>query len=73
MMQDTLRVALDLLLEYINTHSRPDRNGVIVQMVILDEHSAVEIAKVVGCSAAVVGYVVREAQRYVRENMQQDF
>jgi hypothetical protein len=38
-------------------------------MVLLESRSLEEAAKAVGCSAPVAGYVVRSAQRYVRERL----
>ena len=57
------------VLEYANTHANTTRNLLIVRMVILEGHTHVEAAKAVGCEAPVVGYVVRQAQRYAREKM----
>jgi RNA polymerase sigma factor (sigma-70 family) len=65
--RDELGKALIALQEYVSTHSKPRRNGQILNMVIFEARSFEEVAKVVGCSAAVVGYVVRSAQRYARE------
>jgi RNA polymerase sigma factor (sigma-70 family) len=59
--------ALVALQEYVSTHGKPRRNGQILNMVIFEARSLEEVAKAVGCSAAVVGYVVRSAQRYARE------
>jgi RNA polymerase sigma factor (sigma-70 family) len=66
---DDLRNALTALIEYTNIHSNPIRDRLILRMVIFEGHSHVETAKTVGCNAPVVGYVVREAQRYTREKM----
>jgi len=66
---DELRNALAALLEYANTHSNPIRDRLIIRMVIFERHTHEETAKAAGCNAPVVGYVVREAQRYVREKM----
>jgi len=67
---DELNNALAALQEYVSSHAKPARNGRILDMAILEGRSLEEVAKVVGCSAPVVGYVVRSAQRYVRERMQ---
>ena len=66
---DELRNALAALLEYTNAHSNPIRNRLIIRMVILEGRTREETAKAAGCNAPVVGYVVREAQRYAREKM----
>jgi len=70
MVNEELRNAIVALLEYANSHSNPTRDQLIISMVIFDGHSYAEAAKAAGCSAPVVGYVVREAQRYAREKME---
>jgi RNA polymerase sigma factor (sigma-70 family) len=67
--RDELHKALAALLEYVSIHSNPTRNRKILNMVLFDGHSLEEAAKAVGCSAPVAGYVVRSAQRYVREKL----
>lgn len=66
---DELRNASVALLEYANAHSNPIRDRLIIRMVIFEGHTHAETAEAVGCNAPVVGYVIREAQRYVREKM----
>ena len=66
---DDLRKALSALQEYVSTHANPIRNGRILDMVLFEGHSLEEAAKAVGCSAPVASYVVRSAQRYVREKL----
>lgn len=58
------------LLEYANTHSNPIRDRLILRMVLFEGQTHAEAAKAAGCHAPVVGYVVREAQRYAREKME---
>ncbi len=55
--------------EYADTHANPFRNRLIIRMVIYEGCTHVEAAIEAGCSPAVVGYVIREAQRYGREKM----
>jgi RNA polymerase sigma factor (sigma-70 family) len=69
-LHDELHKALAALLEYVSTHSNPVRNKKILNMVLFENCSLEETAQVVGCSAPVVGYVVRSAQRYVREKLE---
>jgi hypothetical protein len=38
-------------------------------MVLFENRSIEDVAQMVGCSAPVAGYVVRSAQRYVREKL----
>lgn len=64
---DDLKEALKGLQAYVSTHANPQRNEHILEMVLLEEQSLEKAAKDVGCSAPVVGYVVRSAQRHVRE------
>jgi RNA polymerase sigma factor (sigma-70 family) len=67
--RDELDKALTALKEYVSIHANPRRNGRIVYMVLIEDRSLEETAKTVGCSAPVAGYVVRSAQRYVREKL----
>lgn len=66
---DEIRNGVTTLLEYTNAHSNPIRDRLIIRMVIFEGHTQAETATAAGCSAAVVGYVVREAQRYARKKM----
>ena len=68
-LHDELDKALAALREYVSIHANPRRNGRILEMVLFEERSLEEAAKAVGCSAPVVGYVVRSAQRYAREKL----
>jgi RNA polymerase sigma factor (sigma-70 family) len=67
--RDELGNALTALQEYVAAHANRTRNGRILDMVLLEGHSLEEAARAVGCSAALAGYVVRSAQRYVREKL----
>lgn len=64
---DEIHNGVRALLEYALTHSNSTRNHLIIQMVIFEGHTQIEAARKVGCDVGVVGYVVREAQRYARE------
>ena len=68
--RDELDKALTALQEYVSIHANPIRNGRILYMVLFEDRSLEEVAKTVGCSAPVVGYVVRSAQRYVRGRLE---
>src|SRR6266568_3129221 len=67
--RDELSKALTALQEYVSTHANPVRNGRILDMVLLEGRSLEAAAKAVGCSAPMVGYVVRSAQHYVRDRL----
>jgi RNA polymerase sigma factor (sigma-70 family) len=67
--RDELDKALLALQQYVYIHANSRRNGRILYMVLFEDRSLEETAKAVGCSAPVVGYVVRSAQRYVRERL----
>jgi RNA polymerase sigma factor (sigma-70 family) len=67
--RDELHKAFAALLEYVSLHSNPTRNRKILHMVLFENRSLEETAQAAGCSAPVVGYVVRSAQRYVREKL----
>ncbi len=66
---EELNLALTALQEYVSMHANPIRNSRILYMVLFESRSLEEVAQAVGCSAPVVGYVVRSAQRYVREKV----
>jgi RNA polymerase sigma factor (sigma-70 family) len=57
----------EALQEYVSTHANPTRNSRILNMVLFENRTLEETARAVGCSAPVVGYIVRSARRYVRE------
>lgn len=63
---EMVREAWQALLEHVATRDHPERDQRIVKMVIYENYSREEAAKVVGCTVAVVGYVLRTAQEYVR-------
>ena len=67
--RDELHKALAALLEYVSLHSNPTRNRKILNMVLFENRSLEETARAVGCSVPVAGYIVRSAQRYVREKL----
>ena len=69
LLNEELHNAIAALWEYAGMHSNPTRDRLIIRMVIIEGYNHVETAKVAGCNAPVVGHVVREAQRYVREKM----
>lgn len=66
---DKIRIGIEALLEYTNTHSNSVRNRHIIRMVLFEEKTYEEAAIAAGCKPPVVGYVVREAQRHAREKM----
>ena len=67
--RDELREAFAALLEYVSLHSNEERNRTILRMVLFESRSLEETARAIGCSAPVVGYIVRSAQRFVREKL----
>ncbi len=69
MTNENVRNALAALFDYTTLHSHPIRDQLIIWMVLFEGHTYEETAKAAGCKAPVVGYVVREAQRYAREKM----
>lgn len=70
--RDELREAFAALLEYVSKHSNQERNRAILLMVLFENRSLEETARAVGCTAPVVGYIVRCAQRYVREKVRHE-
>lgn len=69
MIKDEINGGMSALFEYADTHSHPTRDRLIIRMVIIERHTHIEAALAAGCNAPVVGYVIREAQRYAREKM----
>jgi RNA polymerase sigma-70 factor (ECF subfamily) len=67
--RETLEKVTEALDEYIFTHSKPERNRKILSMVLFEGRSQIEVAQKLGCSAAVVSYIVRSVLRYIRENV----
>jgi len=65
--QEESQMVRDLLREYVNIHANTERNGKILEMFFVEERSYEDIARIVRCSAPVVGYVVRTAKAYVRK------
>jgi RNA polymerase sigma factor (sigma-70 family) len=66
---DEIRKGIAALQEYVNTHSNKRRNRRIIWMVIFEGKTYEEAAQAVGCHPPVVGYVIREAQRYARDQL----
>jgi len=64
-----LAEAIAALQEYISKHPNPERNERILNMVLFESSSLEQAAQAVGCSAPVASYIVRSAQRYVRERL----
>ena len=69
LIKEQLFNAFKSLNEYLDTHNNSERNLRILELFLFKCSSLEEIAHVVGCSAPVVGYVVRSAQRYVRDKL----
>ena len=67
--REKIRKGWQAVLEYVRTHPKPERNLLIVQMIIRDGHTYVETAKKAGCSEGVVNYIVHEAQRYAHKKL----
>ena len=56
--------------EYLSIHSNSVRNEQILDLVLFNDCSLGRAAKSVGCSTAVAGYVVREAQKFIRKKLE---
>ena len=67
--RDELYKALAAIQEYISTHANSARNAQILDMVLLEGRPLEEAARAAGVSAPVAGYVVRSAQRHVRQRL----
>jgi RNA polymerase sigma factor (sigma-70 family) len=66
-LHEELDKATVFLRAYLSTHANQERNTRILDMVLNEGRSLEDVAKTLGCSAPVAGYIVRSAQRYVRE------
>ena len=64
---EKIRMGIAALQEYANTTSNPTRNRHIIQLVLFEGKTYEEAAITIGCNSPVVGYIVREAQRYTRD------
>ena len=55
--------------EYVEKHANKDRNREILRLVMFEDQSNELTAIRLGVSAPVVGYIVRSAQRFIREKL----
>lgn len=55
--------------EYTSRHSKSRRNQRIISLVMIRSYTCVDAAQIAGCSPAVAGYVVREAQCFARKTI----
>jgi RNA polymerase sigma factor (sigma-70 family) len=69
--REALEEAIKALQDYVSTHANEERNRRILDMILVEGSSLEEAGKMVGCSAPVAGYIVRSAQRYVRERFRE--
>ncbi|SRR5579871_3492309 len=53
--------------EYIKQHKHQARNKRILFLVMIEEHSCEETARILGLNAPVVRHVVREARKFLKE------
>ena len=67
MLSDEVRAGWEACLEYARAHANPNRNQLIIWKVIYEGETYAEAALAAGCSEAIVGYVVRQAQSYARK------
>lgn len=68
-MRNDIVSGISAIFEYAHTHANPERNSLILRLVIIEGKTYEETAKVARCNPAVVGYVVREAQRYAHKKV----
>jgi RNA polymerase sigma factor (sigma-70 family) len=72
-MQEALRDIVAKVHDYTYTTHDPSRNQIIIQMALFEDRSYRDVAQQLNISSAVVGHVVREARRFVREAMGHSF
>ncbi len=63
------REIVTALQTYVNAHRDAERRCAMLQKVLFDGYTREAVAQQLGCSAAMVGYIVRAALRAVREQM----
>lgn len=68
--KEEVRECWEAAREYAFTHRKAARNQEILRMVMIGGYSYIEAAQKTGCHPTVAGYVVREAQDYVRRKME---
>lgn len=68
--RETLQEALIGIRGYIKSHAKPDRNRLILQKVLFEGYSTEDVAQILGIPVPVVSYVVRGAQHFLREKME---
>jgi DNA-directed RNA polymerase specialized sigma24 family protein len=68
-LRESVRSAISVFFEYAETHSNHERNRKILTLFLWRNLTHAQIAKQVGCDSSVVGYIIREAQRYARDKM----
>lgn len=69
---DELRGSIAALFEFADTYIDPKRARLIIEKVFFEESTYEEAAIAAGCNAAVVGYVVRQAQSYARKKVRRN-
>ena len=57
--------------EFLLLHTKPERNKQILQMVLIEGYSYEDTAQILGENAPVVGYIVRLARSYLRQQLSQ--
>lgn len=67
--QEQWQEIISAMNEYVEKHANKDRNREILRLVMFEDQSNELTAIRLGVSAPVVGYIVRSAQRFIREKL----
>ena len=66
---ERIRETFVALEEFLQMHSKRERNKQILQMVLFDGHDYEETAQALGINTPVVGHVVRSARDYLHQKL----
>ena len=69
LIQEELQEIAAAVQEFVALHANQERNSTILRMVLFQDYSVEDTARVLGINAPVVSYVVRSARRFIREKL----
>lgn len=69
LIQEELQEIAAAVQEFVALHANQERNSAILRMVLFQDYSIEDTARVLGINAPVVSYVVRSARRFIREKL----
>jgi RNA polymerase sigma-70 factor, ECF subfamily len=69
LIRERLREAIETLQKYVAEHKNPQRNGIILRLVLLDDRGHEEVAQLLGISPQDVHNVVYAARQYLHRQL----